>query len=198
MIDIRELNRNAIRGCGAVVDQLRPTDMGRPTPCAGWKLTDLMAHMEAQHRGFAAAARGDGHRLDVWELRKTSCEDAVASYLAAADDVMTAFAEDGVLERRFTLPEISSELTFQAERAIGFHLVDYVVHGWDVARSLGATYAPDPAAVEAALDITVGLPDGPERLTPGAAFAPGRGADPTLPALDRMVAMLGRSPTWPR
>src|ERR1700685_3712749 len=56
---------------------------------------------------------------------------------AAAGGVLAAFAADGVLDRAFTLPEISPERRFPAPQAIGFHFIDYVVHGWDVARSLG-------------------------------------------------------------
>ncbi|MCX4393151.1 MULTISPECIES: hypothetical protein [unclassified Streptomyces] len=39
---------------------------------------------------------------------------------------------------------------FAAPRAIGFHLVDYVVHGWDVAASLGIRAAYDQDLVRAA------------------------------------------------
>ena len=39
-----------------------------PTPCEGWTLADLLAHMTVQHRGFAAAARGLGADPDVWRV----------------------------------------------------------------------------------------------------------------------------------
>ena len=51
--------------------------------------------------------------------------------------MIAAFAEDGMLERRLWLPEIRDGMRFPAETAIGFHFLDYVVHGWDVARSTG-------------------------------------------------------------
>jgi len=37
------------------------------------------------------------------------------------------------------LPEVRAGITVPAPIAIGFHLVDYVAHGWDVARTLGAS-----------------------------------------------------------
>jgi gas vesicle protein len=40
------------------VTQLTPADLTRPTPCAGWTLHGLLAHMTTQHYGFAAAAAG--------------------------------------------------------------------------------------------------------------------------------------------
>ena len=127
-----------------VVAGVATDDLRRPTPCAGWNLCDLLAHMTAQHRGFAAAARGHGADLAMWD--PTTVADRVAAdpagtYAAAADDVLVAFAADGVLESAFALPELGPGASFPGALAIGFHFVDYVVHGWDVARSIGAPRA---------------------------------------------------------
>jgi uncharacterized protein (TIGR03086 family) len=117
-------------------------------------------------------------------------------YGAAAERVLAAFAAEGVLNRDFALPEISPQLRFPAEQAIGFHLVDYVVHEWDVARALGVSHDLEPGLLAAALPIALAVPDGENRRRPEAAFAPrvtteGRGT------LDKIVALLGRRPDWP-
>ena len=57
-MDVRELDRRAVRASVDMVAKVTIEDLGRPTPCAGWTLADLLAHMTAQHRGFAAAAEG--------------------------------------------------------------------------------------------------------------------------------------------
>ncbi|HEY0639365.1 MAG TPA: maleylpyruvate isomerase N-terminal domain-containing protein, partial [Pseudonocardiaceae bacterium] len=44
----------------AVVAGVSADDLGRPTPCAGWDLRRLLAHMTGQNHGFAAAAGGAG------------------------------------------------------------------------------------------------------------------------------------------
>ncbi|MGH7292829.1 MAG: maleylpyruvate isomerase N-terminal domain-containing protein, partial [Myxococcota bacterium] len=49
------LHRIAVLASIDVVDTVRPEDLHLPTPCAGWNLVDLLAHMTVQHRGFAAA-----------------------------------------------------------------------------------------------------------------------------------------------
>jgi hypothetical protein len=41
------------------------------------------------------------------------------------------------------MPEIRPGYGFPATLAIGFHLVDSVVHAWDVARAIGETVTPD-------------------------------------------------------
>jgi len=93
------------------------------------------------------------------------------------------------------LPEISPTLRFPAAEAIGFHLVDYVVHGWDVARALGRGYDLEPRVLAAALPIARAVPGGDRRRRPGAAFAPRVAASSGGP-LDQVVALLGRRPDW--
>jgi len=190
---IIELHRRAVLASVDVVSRIGDGDLGRDTPCAGWNLGDLLAHMTVQHDGFAAAAKGLGADPAVWQPRPLGA-DPTGEYAAAAHRVLDAFAAPGVLAREFALPEISTAVTFPAERAIGFHLVDYVAHGWDVARSLGLPYQLDPDVLDIALRIAAAVPDGENRLAPGAAFAPALPVPEDAPTLDRIVALLGRSP----
>ncbi len=208
-----KLDRAAVLATVELICRVTPADLERPTPCDGWTLADLLAHMSVQHRGFAAAARGRGGDLAVWRMGAPPA-DPVTDYLAAASEVILAFGDDAggrteggiqggtVLGREFRLPEISASVAFPAAQAIGFHLVDYVVHGWDVARSIGLEprlgNVPEGAAVlEAALRIARQVPEGESRTRPGAAFRPSRPAPADAPPLDQIVAALGRSPAWP-
>ena len=193
--DVRELDRRAVLDSAAFVTQVVPADLARPTPCEGWTLRDLLLHMAAQHRGFADAAAGGGMDLEIWQPR-AEIADPVAEYQASVDVVIDAFAAPGVLDRRFGLAEFGAEATFPAEQAIGFHLVDYVVHAWDVARTLGREYQPDDDVATAALAVALAVPNGPERTRPGAAFRPGTDLGPGVPVIDRIVAHLGRDPDW--
>jgi uncharacterized protein (TIGR03086 family) len=191
MLTVVGLDRRAVGASVAVVSAARPADLDRPTPCAGWCLADLLAHMTAQHRGFAAAARGTGADPRVWVEHPLGAGAATA-YRAAADDVLAAFAAGGVLDRAFTLPGIGRGPDFPAAQAIGFHLVDYAVHGWDVARTLDLPYRLDADVAAAALRVALAVPDGEARRAPGAAFAPSRPAPEGASDLDRVLAALGR------
>ncbi len=171
-------------------------DLNSPTPCGNWPLSRLLAHMTVQHDGFAAAAAGNGGDLAIW-AEPPPAADPVGAYVAAADRVLAAFARDDVLEQEFALPEISPITTFPGRQAIGFHLIDYVVHAWDVARTIDVPLALDPDVLETGWVIARAVPDGPERLRFGAAFAPGLPVADEAPVLDRILAHLGRSPTWP-
>jgi hypothetical protein len=111
--------------------------------------------------------------------------------------VLEAFGDDGVLGREFALAELSPVLRFPAAQAIGFHFIDYLVHGWDVARSLGLAYQPEADVLAAALPVAQAVPDGELRKQGLVPFAPGLPVPAQAGLLDQIVAMLGRSPAWP-
>lgn len=187
------LDAQAVRTSIEIVEQLTPADLDRPTPCEGWTLRDLLEHNIAQHYGFAAASRGEGD-IAVWKTKPLGA-DPIAEYRAAAAHVLTAFAETGVLERRFPVPEIMPDLVIPANLGISFHFVDYVVHSWDMAASLGVKLDFDEELLSAALLIARAVPGGDVRTRPGASFAPIielTGGS----TLDQILALLGRSPDW--
>jgi uncharacterized protein (TIGR03086 family) len=181
-----------------VVDSVEPCDFDRQTPCDGWNLFDLLAHMTVQHRGFAAAARGLGADPATWRVE--SVADAVrtdprGAYSEAAHEVLEAFADDGTADASFALPEFGVGAVFPGAMAMGFHFVDYVVHGWDVAASLGVAHELPSAVIEAVAPLVLAVPDGDIRTTPEFPFAPaleGAGSDD----LDRILRHLGRNPAW--
>ncbi|MFK0266037.1 TIGR03086 family metal-binding protein [Streptomyces angustmyceticus] len=192
---LRRLHARAVRDSVTLVRRMTPDDLLRPTPCAAWTLADLLAHMTAQHHGFAAAALGRGQDLSHWTVGPLGA-DPVAQYRAAAEHVIAAFATVDRPDRRLALPEFSRTRTFPAARAIGFHLIDYLVHGWDVARTLGRPYAPAPELLRVALPIARAVPDDDSRLAPDSAFRPGLSADHHAGTLEQILAVLGRSPDW--
>jgi uncharacterized protein (TIGR03086 family) len=199
--EIVALDALAVRASVALVAQAGPADMTRPTPCADWTLHGLVSHMAAQHYGFAAASAGDSDPAR-WRPRRLS-SDPVADYRAAAETVLAAFRAPGVLDREFPLPEFPGAPVFPGRQAVSFHFIDYVVHSWDVAKSLGlevsdaneVSFAPE--LLEAALSVAQAVPGGKSRLAPGSAFAPAVAWQAGSP-LDRIVAVVGRSPDWKR
>jgi uncharacterized protein (TIGR03086 family) len=189
-IDLLASHARAVRATVPVVARVRPPDLSRPTPCADWDLGALLAHMTVQHRGFAAAVAGHGGDLESWQPRPLGADPA-AEYAEAAESVIAAFARPGAVDRNVLLPEITPQ-PLPARLVIGFHLVDYVVHGWDVAWALGIAYELPQDVLAAALPIAEGVPDDESRRAPGAAFAP-RVAVPGEDPLDRILGLLGRN-----
>jgi uncharacterized protein (TIGR03086 family) len=192
--ELIELDAVAVRTSLELVERVTPADLARPTPCAAWTLYGLLAHMATQHHGFAAASAGDDGPAP-WRLRPLGA-DPVATYREAAAEVLAAFRAEGVLDREFPLPELSARLRFPAAQAISFHFVDYVVHAWDVAATLGLPVRFEPEVLTPALAVARAVPGGERRLAPGAAFAPAV-SWPAAGPLTEILALLGRSPAWP-
>jgi uncharacterized protein (TIGR03086 family) len=187
-IDLISADAIAVRATVDLVALVKPADLARPTPCAEWDLGMLLRHMTAQHRGFAAAAAGRGADLAAWEVPPTA-----DGYAEAASAVLDAFAAGDVLERPFVIPEFDVDRPLPGRLVIGFHLVDYLVHGWDVARSIDVPFQADPSVLALALPIVRAVPDDQSRTAPGAPFAPGRPVPPEADPLTEILARLGRS-----
>lgn len=191
---VRDLDRAAVLAAAEVGCRVRPADLGRATPCGDWTVAGLLNHLSIQHRGFAAAARGHGGDLAIWAPRPPAA-DPVADFLAATAEVLTSFAADGVGTVPFRLPEISETVGFPATQAVSFHFIDYVVHSWDLARSIGTCPGLDQTTLEAAWQVAQLVPD-EARDRPGSPFEPRVTVAGDAPLLDRIVAHLGRTPDW--
>jgi uncharacterized protein (TIGR03086 family) len=191
-------HRTAVLASIDVVDTVGRDDLNRPTPCAGWNLIDLLAHMTVQHRGFAAAARGSGDDPDLWRPETVLAPvtaDPAGAYAAAAHDVMAAFAAAGAADVEFALPDFGPGAKVPGVMAMGFHFVDYVVHGWDVAATLGVPYGLPTDVVAAVLPLVLGVPDGDFREQDGSPFA--RAVEPVgADDFARILAHLGRRADW--
>jgi len=190
-------HRIAVLATIDVVNTVQPADLDRPTPCAGWDLADLLAHMTAQHRGFAAAARGHGGELHYW--RADTVVDGVRrdpgrTYSDAAHDVLDAFSVEGIEDASFALPEFGDNAAFPGSIAMGFHFVDYVVHGWDVAAALGVDYELPADVLTAAMPLVLAVPTGEVRLLDVVPFDPAIESVDGASDLDRILCHLGRRP----
>lgn len=190
--EIRSLDARAVALCGNVVDLVRPPDLDRPTPCAGWTVADLLGHLIAQHHGFAAAAAGHGADQSQWRIQPLG-DDPAGRYREAAARVLSAFGGVDDPAQEFTLPDFGPT-PVPARSGITAHAVDYLVHAWDVATALERPFAPDTDLVEALLPIVLSLPDDERRTEPGSPFAPALPATPDARPMDRILRAVGRNP----
>ncbi len=175
-----ELHQRAMRHSVVIVSLVSAWD--GPTPCAEWTLRRLVSHLAATNNGYAAAAGGETVD-DAWTEADLG-EDPRRDYAESADRVVKAFES---AESRMWLPHLGETVGF--EDAIGYHLLETVVHAWDVAAALGRTLALEPDLVAVAHEVA--NQDGPHR----AIFGPATGADETDP-LRGLLALTGRDPDW--
>ena len=146
-MDILDLDRRALAAAGEAVAAGHRGPAGGPTPCRDWTLRDLLSPHGGHNHGFAAAARGEIVPAAAWDGRP-AVDDPYPAYAESAQAASDAFAAPGALDRQIELPGLG---TFPLRIAIGFHFVDYLIHGWDVARATGA---PRPAAPDPGSELT--------------------------------------------
>ncbi len=201
MENIFALHRAAVAGLRPVLARITPADLPNPTPCAGWDLRALLEHVVGQDRGFAAAVRAavDGGDVTASDFAPRPLGPSPAADVTAdLDAVVAAFAAAAGVERPVLLAEFDVRLPLPV--VAGMHLVDTLVHGWDVAAALDARAAYeaalDPDVVAAALAMAAQVPDDETRTAPGAPFGHPVAAPADASAWTRTLCLLGRDPAW--
>ncbi|KOV35914.1 hypothetical protein ADK60_08020 [Streptomyces sp. XY431] len=200
---ILELHTRALELAAAVVDTVQPEQLVLATPCAGWPLRRVLEHTVGQHRGFAAAALGAGADRAHWRDVPVH-GDPAGAFRQSAERLTAAFATAAAASEPapLCLPEIRDGEPFPLDRAIGFHLLDTLVHAWDVAAALGsparlvAAVQAEPPLVGALLTVAGAVPAAAPDRGPGRAFAAVRAAPDVTGPFERALALLGRDPSW--
>ena len=168
-------------------------DLDAPTPCEGWPVGDLLAHLVTVHRRVAHVGRG-GHPFDL--PHQLPQADAPAYVTALADgrrevaEVWGPDGEAGLLQRDLTVPW---GVVPGAVAGWGY-VRELAVHGWDLASALGAVDALDPTLADAVVDrVREALPAEPR----GGAipFGPVVAVPDDAGPYARLAGWLGR-PSW--
>ena len=165
-----------------------PDDWRRPTPCSEWDVRALVNHVVGGNVRYQLLLAGAAtEQVEATRTVDHVGEDALASFVGTADVVVACFQQDGALDRvghHATGDRTGREL-------LSMRILDAAVHGWDLARAIGADESLDEEVVAYLLAYTAGLDLGPAQR----AFAP---ADADGPrdgsALDQLLHRLGRHP----
>ena len=180
--DFRSLHRTALAVADHYVADLEPADLRRPTPCAGWSLAELLAHMIGQHRGFAAAIR----TLDAPAEAYAPVPWDEAAWRGSVDELIAAFGGADL-----DASAVAVELTatpLPISQLLAAQLLDTVVHTWDIAQARDIDFTPPDDLLAATAAIAAAIPD--------RAFGPGRAFVTRLPddggTWQRTLALVGR------
>ena len=163
-----------------------------PTPCDGWTVGDLLAHvLTVHHRALRVGP--DDRPTDVpHQLPRDSAARYVDDLAAARAGLRRTWADDEVLDRVISVPWGTVP-----GREVGWgYAQELAVHAWDLATALHTTDVLDPEVAASVLDVVrVLLPaEGREHVPFGAVVEVPDGAGP----YDRLVGWLGRDPTQAR
>lgn len=181
----------SLEDIGKLIEGVRDEQWEQPTPCVAWSVRDLVNHLILGDHLFARVLLGDSPST-VPTSTKQLPDQGAAAYRESADALVAAFSSPGVLERVVTVPFG----TVPGVVALHLRLVEALVHGWDLARATGQLPRCDEELAEQELEFTrAKLAEVPPERSP---FGPPRPVAQDAPALDRLVARLGRDVDAPR
>ena len=173
-----ELLERSLGYTRVVLADVRPDNLDAATPCSGWDLRRLLAHMDDALDAFTEAAAG---HVEVAPVRPTdqrvdSLRDKACALLGAWTEARPASVDIGnrVVEAPVLVATAALEIT---------------VHGWDVAQATGRR-TPIPADLARGLlpvaEQVIGPPDRRGRFA-----APRVDNTSTIPS-DILLAFVGR------
>jgi uncharacterized protein (TIGR03086 family) len=191
--ELRENHAAALAAARTVLSRVGTGDLTHPTPCRGWDLRMLNEHLIGQNEGFAAAIAGGDAPGEAYAPRRVGNTDTLLQGWDESVEHLLAAVAACAPDRPVRLVEITTYATFAADTAVRMHLLDTVVHTWDVATALGQRHRPDQVLLD--LVAAVQVPGGDARTRPGAAFAPSLETSTTTYPWALTLARLGRNPT---
>jgi uncharacterized protein (TIGR03086 family) len=187
--------RPGARRLAELVARVSDDELPLPTPCPAYTVGDLIDHVGGLALAFTAAARkdlgpyveqtpsGQAARLEPgWRARIPADLQALAM----------AWGEPAAWSGMTRIAGMDSPAEM-----VGLTAADeLVVHGWDVARATGQSYACEPELLDAAQRFLnmFASPDAP--AGPDVPFGPSRPVPDEAPMLDRVVALAGRDTSW--
>jgi len=186
-MDAIKLHDRSLEATTAIVANVKAKQFDSSTPCSEFDVKALLNHMIGGNFMFVDVAQGK--QVSRGEAPPDLVgADHVASYRGSADAVSQAWNDPGVLGKTVHLPFGD----FPGQVAIGIHLVETLVHGWDLAKATGQPTTLDPELTAFAWENVKDLAD--SFRGPGAPFGLAVDVAAGAPATDRLVAWLGRTP----
>ena len=131
---------------------------GRPTPCDGWDVRYLVAHVVGGNR-FAHLVLAGSTTQDAMEVVMGGDmlgSDPVAAYDEIATRQREAFRKAGALDTVIDHP--AGAIT--GGQFLELRVFDVTVHAWDLARSIDGDEQLDAALATMVLDLVMAMPDG--------------------------------------
>lgn len=178
---VEQLTR-VLSAVGDLLTGIKDDQWSAPTPCTDWTVRDVVNHLVTGNMVFAALLRdqspperGADHLGD----------EPLAAFRNTGVAVRDGFDQPGAIERTYHGPlgTISGAAWLQVR------ITDLLAHGWDLAQATGQpAELPEDLAEQALAAARVLLSTAPR----AGRFGPAQPVADDAPAIDRLVAFLGR------
>lgn len=189
-----------------LISGVGPDQWNLPTPCPRWSVRGLVGHLIDSHQMIAIRVRGSDAPVPEPLIPRQSAgpdKTLAHAYREAADALVDSMSDPDTLNcpiilrpgppgPAVTAPTDPGGRMVSGLVALHLQIVEALVHGWDLARATGQRVVwPDDLA-EQSLAFMIG------RLTvyreARAGYTPPKAVGAYAPAIDRLVACLGRDP----
>jgi uncharacterized protein (TIGR03086 family) len=185
-----DLLARALDATGLLVSGIGNDQWEQPTVCAEWNVRDLVNHLVGGNQLFVGILRGEPlpYADQVKALRGVDYlgDDPAAAYRKGARALQDVFSQPHVLEQTFS----SAIGVVPGLAMLHLRVTELLVHGWDIAQATGQPAQLPTDLAELELRFTQAkLSDVPAGRTP---FGPPQPVADDAPAIDRLVALLGR------
>ena len=159
-----------------------------PSPVAEWAARDVVRHLTGWFPAFLAAGAGielpHGPSVD---------DDPVAAWQAHSDGVQAVLDDPETARRELANPHIGSLPLMDAIDR--FYTADVFMHTWDLARATGQD---DRLDAEFCARILGGMEQMEEVLRSSGQFGTRVEVPDDADTQTRLIAFIGRDPSWPR
>ena len=180
-----EVLEQAIASTRKVLTGVSKEQLGDDTPCAAWKVSDLVNHIVGGQYFFEAGCKGAPPAGGDSDFSST---DFVSAFDEGAKRSVAAFNEDGVMGKMLTLP--FGQLPGAAFVSIA--ATDTFVHGWDLAKATGQSTDLSPELAGQLLEGAKQFIQPAFRSPEGNPFGPEETAPAGASNADKLAAFLGR------
>ncbi|WKV73585.1 TIGR03086 family metal-binding protein [Streptomyces sp. PCS3-D2] len=182
-----QLLEKALTHTGQLLGNVTPGQYALPTPCDDFDVRTLVNHMLAGNPYYVGLAHGGAPDFALFAQDHIGDRRPGEVYAEGAKEALAAWQVEGAFRRQMPLPGGGL-----GPRLADLHLLEAVLHGWDLATATDQDRTGDPDAVAAVFRTWYGnYPDEIRGAT--GMFGPSEDAPEDAPALDRVAAYFGRT-----
>ncbi len=154
----------------AAILGVRREELDQPTPCTGWDVGQLLAHLAVGPGNLLDMARGGS---PDWSAAPDRVDDPAGTFRAGADELLAHWRDSDPAERQ----------------GIDWQIAEFAAHTWDVVTATGQTPELDSDVAERGLAFMSATLK-PEMR--GDTFAPEQPAPANATPHERLAAFAGR------